>query len=147
MTDDAAAKLAGASFGAELVADPGGGQGAAVAAALADTDEPVLVVNADLPCAVPHDLRALLGATPEGGLALTPAADGTTNALSLAEPGLYAPLYGPGSAARFCEHAREPRPRRRAGADPEPRERRRHDGGPASPRSSGSGRARRRPWR
>jgi len=65
----------------------------------------VLVVNADVPCAVPHDLRSLLGATPERGLALVPARDGTTNALSLADPGLYAPLYGEGSAARFCERA------------------------------------------
>lgn len=105
VTEDAAAKLEAREFGADLVADPGGGQSAAVAAALEDLDEPVLVVNADVPCAVPHDLRALLGATPEGGLALTPAPDGTTNALSLSEPGLYAPLYGAGSAARFCEHA------------------------------------------
>ena len=105
VTEDDAAKLEGRQLGTDLVADPGGGQSAAVAAALADNDEPVLVVNADVPCAVPHDLRALIGATPEGGLALTPAADGTTNALSLAEAGLYAPLYGPGSAARFCEHA------------------------------------------
>jgi 2-phospho-L-lactate/phosphoenolpyruvate guanylyltransferase len=105
VTEDAAAKLEARDLGAELVADPGGGQGAAVAAALARFDEPVLVVNADVPCAVPHDLRALLAATPEAGLALTPAADGTTNALSLAEPGLFAPLYGAGSANRFCEHA------------------------------------------
>src|SRR3954468_17326157 len=47
---------------AELVADPGAGQGAAVAAALAGVEGPVVIVNADLPCAVPADVR-LLGET------------------------------------------------------------------------------------
>jgi 2-phospho-L-lactate guanylyltransferase len=85
--------------GVEVVADPGGGQGAAVAAALSDLDGPVLVVNADVPCVVPADLRALAEAAP----ALVAAADGTTNALSLPSADLFAPLYGPGSAARFQE--------------------------------------------
>jgi len=31
---------------------------------------------------------------------------GTTNALSLAAPSVFAQLYGPGSAERFVEHAR-----------------------------------------
>jgi 2-phospho-L-lactate guanylyltransferase len=105
VTEDEAARLEARELGAEVVGDPGGGQGAAVAAALERTEAPVLVVNADVPCAVPHDLRSLMGATPDGGIALVPARDGTTNALSLSEPGLYAPLYGKGSAARFCEHA------------------------------------------
>ena len=35
------------------------------------------------PCAVPADLRALLAATPAGGIALVEAPDGTTNALSI----------------------------------------------------------------
>jgi 2-phospho-L-lactate guanylyltransferase (CobY/MobA/RfbA family) len=62
-------------------------------------------VNADLPCARPRDLLTLLGALPEGGLALVPAADGTTNALALAAPHLFAPLYGPNSADRFLDRA------------------------------------------
>jgi len=86
-----------------MIADGVGGQGAAVAAALAELpDEPVLVVNADLPCATPRDLLTLLGAVPEGGLALVEAADGTTNALALATPVLFKPVYGPGSAERFA---------------------------------------------
>lgn len=88
--------------GRTQLATKGGGQGAAVAAALADLgEEPVLVVNADLPCARPRDVLALLGAIPPGGVALVRAADGTTNALGLASPRLFEPLYGPGSAERF----------------------------------------------
>ena len=94
--------------GATVIADPGGGQGAAVragidAAALATGGRgPYLVVNADLPCVTARDLLALAGAVPDGGLALAPAADGTTNALGLASPDLFAPVYGPGSSARFA---------------------------------------------
>src|SRR5207244_2020829 len=82
-----------------------GGQGAAVAAALADLDPgAILIVNADVPCVVPEDLRALLAATPAGGVALVEALDGTTNALSLPAPEVFAPLYGRDSAARFRAH-------------------------------------------
>jgi 2-phospho-L-lactate/phosphoenolpyruvate guanylyltransferase len=103
--DHEAAGLARES-GAEAVADPGGGQGAAVLAAL-DGVEPggIVVVNADLPCAEADDLRALLEATPVGGVALVEARDGTTNALSLPGPAAFAPVYGPGSAARVMEFA------------------------------------------
>ena len=93
----------------ELVADPGRGQGAAVAAALDHVaGGPALVVNADLPCATPRDLLALLGELPEGGLAVAAAADGTTNALVLASPSLFEPVYGPGSARRFLALAPAP---------------------------------------
>jgi 2-phospho-L-lactate guanylyltransferase len=92
----------------ELVDDPGDGQGAAVAAALAGLDPgPVLVLNADVPCVLPHDIRSLLRSTPAGGLALVEAGDGTTNALGLPAPEVFAPLYGPGSAGRFKAHAQE----------------------------------------
>ena len=83
--------------GPTKVADSGGGQGAAVAAALADVEGPVVVVNADLPCAVPADVCLLAETAP----ALVAAADGTTNALSLPSADLFEPLYGPGSAERF----------------------------------------------
>jgi 2-phospho-L-lactate guanylyltransferase len=96
------------SHGAEVVDDPARGQGAAVAAGLAAVaDWPVVVVNADLPDVQPRDLLALLGTMPEDGIAIAPAPDGTTNALALAKPGLFEPLYGPGSAARFRARAEE----------------------------------------
>jgi 2-phospho-L-lactate/phosphoenolpyruvate guanylyltransferase len=89
-----------------LVETSGGGQGPAVERALASiSDEPVLIVNADLPCLTPDDVRALLDAVPEDGLAVAPAPDGTTNALGLSRPGLFAALYGPGSAEEFRSHA------------------------------------------
>ena len=103
--DERAADLV-AELGAAVAPDPGGGQGAAVAAVVEPLDPgPVLVVNADVPCVVPHDLRALQRATPAPGLAYVPAADGTTNALGLPEPRFFAPVYGPGSADRFRAHA------------------------------------------
>lgn len=93
--------------GVRHVPDPRRGQGAAVrdaldAAVAAGLGGPFLVVNADLPCVTTRDLLALAGAIPEHGLALAAAADGTTNALAFAEDGLYEPVYGPGSAARFA---------------------------------------------
>lgn len=97
VTDDAVV----APRGVQVVPDPGEGLGPAVAAGLARVHGHALVVNADLPCATPAALRRLASA----GLALVEAADGTTNALSLPEPSVFAPLYGPGSAARFRAHA------------------------------------------
>lgn len=97
VTDDAAV----VPRGAETLPDPGGGLGAAVAAGLSRTDGHALVVNADLPCATPDAIERLA----LGGLALVEAADGTTNALSLPDPALFEPFYGPGSAVRFRAHA------------------------------------------
>jgi 2-phospho-L-lactate guanylyltransferase len=94
--------------GAEVVQDPGGGQGAAVAAALGlFPADAILVVNADVPCVVPYDLRSLIAATPPGGIALVASEDGRTNALSLPGPHLFQPLYGPRSAQRFQRAAQE----------------------------------------
>ncbi|MBA2476361.1 MAG: 2-phospho-L-lactate guanylyltransferase [Actinobacteria bacterium] len=108
VTDDEQAAALGREAGATWVDDPGGGQGAAVAAGLGRVPGgPVLVVNADLPCVQPRDLWALLGALPVDGLALVGASDGSTNALALARPSLFEPLYGTGSAARFGAHAAE----------------------------------------
>lgn len=106
VTGDAGATSLAGELGAEVRADPGGGQGEAVKAALADLpEEPVLVVNADVPCVVPHDLRTLAGAAELGAIGLVEAEDGTTNALALPSADLFAPLYGGGSAARFRDHA------------------------------------------
>ena len=92
--------------GAEWIRDPGGGQGAAVEFALREIGPgPALVVNSDLPAVTGDDLRALHDAIPNGGIAIAPARDGTTNALGLSDTSLFAPLYGPGSAARFRAHA------------------------------------------
>jgi 2-phospho-L-lactate guanylyltransferase len=97
----------GLSAAATIVVDDGRGLGAAVATGLAAAERagataPFLVVNADLPCVTARDLLALAGAIPDHGLALVAAADGTTNAIALSSPELFAPLYGPGSAARFA---------------------------------------------
>ena len=96
VTDDARVVPAGA----QLVADPGRGQGAAVAAGLARVDGRALVLNADLPCSTSSAI-AELASIP---LALVEAGDGTTNALSLRSATDFAALYGSGSAARFRAH-------------------------------------------
>jgi 2-phospho-L-lactate guanylyltransferase (CobY/MobA/RfbA family) len=98
VTDDAAATALAASLDIEVTADPGGGQGAAVEAALDGVDGPCLVVNADLPCASADALACLAGEAP----AHVAAVDGTTNALALPDAGWFRPVYGPGSAERFA---------------------------------------------
>jgi 2-phospho-L-lactate guanylyltransferase len=92
--------------GATWIPDPGGGQGAAVEAALREIGSgPVLIVNSDLPSLRADDLHVLYEAIPQRGIAIAPASDGTTNALGLSDTTLFASLYGPGSAARFRAHA------------------------------------------
>jgi 2-phospho-L-lactate/phosphoenolpyruvate guanylyltransferase len=106
VTPDPDAAAVARDVGAEVVDDPGGGQAKAVEAGLADLEPgAILVTNADVPCAVPADFRALLAATPAGGMALVEALDGTTNALSISAPSLFVPVYGPDSARRFIAHA------------------------------------------
>ena len=83
-----------------LVVDGPGGQGAAVADALAGLRGPVTIVNSDLPCATGAEIEELTAAAP----AIVAAADGTTNALALRDVSDFEPLYGSGSAARFQEH-------------------------------------------
>jgi 2-phospho-L-lactate guanylyltransferase (CobY/MobA/RfbA family) len=82
-----------------LVVDRPGGQGEALAAALAEVSGPVTIVNSDLPCVSAAELLQLSAAAP----ALVAADDGTTNALALRDARDFQPLYGPGSAARFEE--------------------------------------------
>jgi 2-phospho-L-lactate guanylyltransferase len=105
VTGDTAARALAEELGAEAVDDPGGGQGAAVAAGLERADNgAVMVVNADVPCVVPHDLRTLAGPAELDAVGLVEAKDGTTNALVLPRASLFASLYGEGSANRFREH-------------------------------------------
>src|SRR5215212_6283861 len=60
VTDDAAARALADELGAEAVDDPGAGQGGAVAAGIERAENgAVIVVNADVPCVVPNDLRTL----------------------------------------------------------------------------------------
>jgi 2-phospho-L-lactate guanylyltransferase (CobY/MobA/RfbA family) len=91
-------RAACAGIGPTILAEGPGGQAGAVTAALRGVHGPVAIVNADLPCATRSDVERLLGAAP----ALVAAADGTTNALALADPAAFRPLYGPGSAQRFA---------------------------------------------
>src|SRR3978361_1891975 len=108
VTADAEGHATARELGADAREDPGGGQGPAVAAALAGLEPgAILVVNADVPCVVPADLRALLAATPAGGLAFVEALDGTTNALSISATEMFAPVYGRDSASRFRRRAGE----------------------------------------
>ena len=92
MLEDVKAAAAGA-----VVIDTPGGQGAAVAAALASLEGPVTIVNSDVPCVTAEELERLTAAAP----ALVAADDGTTNALALRDARDFEPLYGAGSAARF----------------------------------------------
>ena len=106
VTPDPAAGAAAREAGATAVPDPGGGQGAAVEAALSQAGAgPVLVVNSDLPSLRAADLRVLARATPASGIAVASAEDGTTNALGLSDAAMFAPLCGAESAERFREHA------------------------------------------
>jgi 2-phospho-L-lactate guanylyltransferase (CobY/MobA/RfbA family) len=86
-----------AAVGDAIVVETPGGQGAAVAGALAELEGPVTIVNSDLPCATAAELAQLTAAAP----ALVAADDGTTNALALQDARDFEPLYGSGSAARF----------------------------------------------
>jgi 2-phospho-L-lactate guanylyltransferase (CobY/MobA/RfbA family) len=86
--------------GEAIVVDAPGGQGAAIAAALAELDGPVTIVNSDVPCVTTAELNELTAAAP----ALVAAEDGTTNALALRDARDFQPLYGDGSAARFEAH-------------------------------------------
>jgi len=108
VTADDSGRRVAEEAGAEVVGDPGGGQSAAVAAALGLLpNDSLLIVNADVPCVVPYDLRSLLAATPRGGIAYGASADGRTNALSLPAPALFQPLYGAKSAKKFHRAAEE----------------------------------------
>ena len=66
--------------GEALLVDGPGGQGEAVAGALATLSGPVTIVNADVPCVTSVELEQLTASAP----AIVAARDGTTNAIGLA---------------------------------------------------------------
>ena len=107
--DDAGAALA-RELGAALVDDPGGGQGAAVAAALARAGEgAVLVVNADLPGATAGDLEALADA-------ISPTSSASSHAAARARRRASRPREGLRSLGGRRRRPLRPRPCRRAQA-------------------------------
>ena len=68
--------------------------------------EPVVViVAADLPLVTAEDVRALVSATPECGLAIARARDGGTNAVSMRPPGVVTTRFGEPGSAEVHEHA------------------------------------------
>jgi 2-phospho-L-lactate guanylyltransferase (CobY/MobA/RfbA family) len=83
-----------------LIVDGPGGQGEDVVRALATLPGPVTIVNGDVPCVTAEELDELTRRAP----AIVAARDGTTNAIAILDRAAFAPLYGPGSAARFAEH-------------------------------------------
>lgn len=97
--------------GVELIAEPGGGLNAAVAAALAEMSSRragrVVFVHGDLPQVTARDLE-LLAAAPAGEIAIAPDRHGTgTNALSLPLPQArgFSFAFGPDSFARHIAEA------------------------------------------
>jgi len=71
-------------------------------------EECAAVVSADLPRLRAEEVRALVAATPERGIAIARAKDGGTNAVSMRPPGVLRTLFGePGSAALHVQAARD----------------------------------------
>lgn len=73
----------------------------ALAAAMREvvTEQVAAVVSADLPLVSAEDVRALLFATPERGLAIARARDGGTNAVSMRPAGAFATCFGVSASA------------------------------------------------
>lgn len=79
----------------------------ALAAAMREVvSEPVAaVVAADLPRVSAEDIRALVKATPDRGLAIARALDGGTNAVSMRPPGAVTTHFGEPQSAAVHAHA------------------------------------------
>jgi 2-phospho-L-lactate guanylyltransferase (CobY/MobA/RfbA family) len=99
MMSDVVAACRAADADDVIVVGAPGGQGKALQGALFARSGPVTIVNSDLPCAKPEELKRLSAAAP----AIVPAQDGTTNAIALRDASQFVPLYGPGSADRYRE--------------------------------------------
>ena len=100
---DAAAPVASLlrSLGAEIVADPGGGLNAAIAAGVDRVRTPVAVLLGDLPTLTTADLDDALALAAEHPLAFVTDADRTgTTLLTARDPADLVPRFGTGSAGR-----------------------------------------------
>jgi 2-phospho-L-lactate guanylyltransferase len=99
-----------AGRGLRLLAEPESGLNAALRAARVELAaagaERLLILPADVPALDRVAVEALLASAGEPAVALVAAsADGGTNALLLAPPGLLEPAFGPGSCARYRQAA------------------------------------------
>ena len=99
MMSDVVAACRAADADDVIVVGAPGGQGEAIQGALFERSGPVTIVNSDVPCVTPEELKRLSAAAP----AIVPAPDGTTNAIALRDARQFVPLYGPGSADRYRE--------------------------------------------
>jgi len=78
----------------------------ALAAAMREVGEPIAtVVSADLPRVSADDIRALVAATPDRGMAIARALDGGTNAVSMRPAGAVMTHFGEPQSAAVHAHA------------------------------------------
>ncbi|MEX0791478.1 MAG: 2-phospho-L-lactate guanylyltransferase [Actinomycetota bacterium] len=109
VTNDQDAEAVGLAFGCALVADPGEGLNAAVAAgtrAAADSGaSTLLVLPSDVPMVTSDDVTALF-AYPEE-VVVAPSGDGGTNALLRRPPNVLQTCFGPASAELHRRRAGE----------------------------------------
>ena len=105
-SDAPAAAVAGA-IGVDVVRDPPDSDlnGAVRAAVAAIPCEALLVVTADLPCVTSDDLTEILDR--DAQVVVGPTGDGGTSALLRRPPTVVPTAYGPGSAARHLDLARD----------------------------------------
>lgn len=107
VTDDPDAEALSASFGCELVPDPGKGLNPAIVAGshrAAETGAAsLLVLPADVPLVSSDDVAELFG-RPEQ-VVVVASGDGGTNALMRRPPHAIAPAFGPASARRHLDLA------------------------------------------
>jgi 2-phospho-L-lactate guanylyltransferase len=85
--------------GATVIADPGGGLDAAIAAGITSATGHVAVLLGDLPALLPDELAAALAVAETLERSFIPDADGTGTTL-IASTTDHAPAFGSGSAAR-----------------------------------------------
>ena len=107
VTSDQDAEAVGLAFGCALVADPGEGLNAAVAAgteaATAAGTTTLLILPSDVPMVSPDDVNYLFSCSEE--VVVAPSGDGGTNALLRRPPQALTPSFGPGSAERHRRSA------------------------------------------